>query len=138
MQWRYGKKHSLAMSGLNRGDQQSPALSGEGKRWATGVSKFRGGRRLVLVLGYTCLVVLLSAFVFLHISQYVEMTEIQFRISKLKRDFTRIERDIQVLQFEFEKMASATTIEAEAVSRLGMVHPSEIMFVLRNEEGKPR
>ena len=138
MHWRYGKKRTGARTRLERSDPSSASLPGVGKRWPLGLASLRGVRRLVVVLGYTTLVTLISVFVFLHISQYVKMTEIKFRIGKLKGQFAQVKRDIQVLQFEFEKMASVTSIEAEASKRLGMVNPSEVIFIPWDEKGKNR
>lgn len=127
MTWRYRVKRG----------EKSGASDASSKR-TLGGNSFRGIRRAALVVGYTALVILLSVFVFLHISQYVTMTEIKFSISRLRKQSDELDRRIQTIRFDFEKMASVTAIESEASGRLGMVHASEILYVPWSVEGISR
>lgn len=74
---------------------------------------------------YSATVVLLAALILIYVGQYMEMVEIQIRISELEQQARRDGEKIERLKVRKAELARLGRLEFAAQERLGLILPGQ-------------
>ncbi len=77
----------------------------------------------ILVVGFFTLLALLYVY------ENVEYTSLSYTYMQLKKEYSALTRENQLLRYKVEKLSSPSRIEKYARIKLGMVYPQKTVYV---------
>lgn len=91
------------------------------------ISKWTGTKKIIFV--YLFFVSLVIIFTTLHMRQEIELTEIQYKITRIEKKMRVLIREINLEKVELAKYSNLSDIEKIAREKLKMVDPVAVQIL---------